>query len=56
VTKDKLPEEFWGTLPDSEAYYDDVEEEIKNDGVLFEFIEKFQTAFLKFHNIQKTRV
>jgi len=48
-----LPMEFGGKIPDEEAYYDNIEDEILNDKEMFEWISDMQKQMMEVFGVKK---
>ena len=51
VPPEKLPKEFGGTIPDNEAYYEDLEQQILADKMIFHLIKQLQDEFCTVYGI-----
>lgn len=49
---ERLPKEFWGTMPDEDAYIDGIEDVIMEDPQLFLLIKHLQDEILNLNNIR----
>lgn len=50
---ERLPKEFWGTMPDENAYVEDIEGKILADPQLFLLIKHLQEEILAHSNYRK---
>lgn len=53
MAPDRLPVEFGGTIPDEEAYMDQIEDEILKDPELFILIKHVQDEFMATNGIKR---